>query len=251
MNGVRRIGTAESSFIAIAAAAAIVVAFCASPALALEARLMKESAGAALIGAPCALPTSTDGTAANYRWYNVCSGYIWIFSIGGLDEAVGVLFGGPEQPDVNDSNIVKRAITYWRNIVPNYSQTVDVLIDVDSGDGCPDAPWLQDLNLDPGLRWNCSAFGEQIPAGTEFLIVRGRHNGGAAATFATDGPFSETCHPNPPARSFYYGINGSACVPWIGPNGRSDNFLYWLIIDRGAPNATQRDSWGAIKRLFR
>lgn len=237
--------------IALAAAAALVVLSCARDAFGLEARLLKESFDAGLVQSGCPLSTNTDGAAANYRWYNVCSGYIWIFDISSQDEAVGVLFGGPEQPEVNDSNIVKRAITYWRNVVPNYSQTVDVLLDIASGDGCPDALWLQDLNLDPGLRWNCSEFAAEIPVGAEFLIVRGRHNGGAAPNFAFDGPFSSECAPSGAPRTFYYGINGSGCLPWVGPSGRSDNLLYWLILDRGAPNATQPSSWGAIKGLFR
>ena len=80
-----------------------------------------------------------------------------------------------------------------------------------------------------------------------------KHDGGAAPTFATDGPFSQECDPNSPARSFYYGINASACVPWCGPGGGADNFLYWLIVDVSEPcvTATVNTSWGKIKALFR
>ncbi len=232
----------------IALAAMILIAPHAS---AFEARLMKESLGAKLGTSGCPLPTNTDGTAANYRWYNVCSGYIWIFAAASQGEGMGVLFGGPEQPEVNDSNVVKRAITYWRNVVPNYSQTVDIFVDLDSGDGCPDSPWLEDLNLDPGLRWNCSEFAAQIPAGIEYLIVRHEHDGGAGANPATDGPFSQQCDPPSTPHSYYYGINLSACIPWIGPDGTDDNFLYWLILDSPAPNAVEPSTWGAIKGLFR
>jgi hypothetical protein len=217
-------------------------------------RLLKEGNGPTRVGGPCILPGNTDGTAANYRWYNVCSGYIWIFSIGVAEEGAGVLFGGPSQPEVNGDNRVKRAITYWRNVVLGYNQTVDVYLDQDNeGDGCPDEGLASDLNLDPGLRWNCSEMNVEIPCGIEHVIVRGQHNGGAAPTFATDGPFSQQCDPNSPARSFYYGINASACVPWCYPQGDANNFLYWLILDTSEPciTATVNTSWGKIKSLFR
>ncbi|MFN0152536.1 MAG: hypothetical protein ACKVU1_17680 [bacterium] len=232
---------------------AIVLAalFCAPRAFALEAFAIRESAGVAFSGAPCALATSTDGTAANYRWYNVCSGYIWIFT-SWCDQSAGVLFGGPEQPEVNDQNVVKRAITYWRNVVTNYGQTVDIFLEPDfEGDGCPDARWLSDRGLDPGLRWNCSEFDAPVLSGVDYLIVRFDDVCGAAPTVATDGPFSEACNPNPIGRSYYYGSDLSECIPWIGPSGRSDNFLFWLILDRPAPNAVEPSTWGAIKGLFR
>jgi len=273
-------------------AAVLVLLFASSPTTtdALEAYALKEGSNPNLSMGPCALAGNTDGTAANYRWYNVCSGYIWIFSTMILDESFGVLFGGPSQPEVNDANIVKRAITYWRNVVEGYSQTVDVLVDIDAeGDGCPDGVLATNLNLDPGLRWNCSEFSVPIPTGITHIIVLGRANGGAAPTMTTDGPFSEECDPIGIQRSYYYGIGGSACVPWVGPSGRFDNFLFWLILDGpptggccfpdatcedlpedacaaagGAwnpntpcvpalcpPNAVESKSWGQIKGLFR
>ncbi|MFN0152537.1 MAG: hypothetical protein ACKVU1_17685 [bacterium] len=243
----RRVAIAKRAIVGALFAAALMRS---SPAGAIEARLMKESAGAALGSSPCALASSTDGTAANYRWYNVCSGYIWIFSSISY-QSFGVLFGGDEQPEVCDANIVKRALSYWRDIVPGYA-SVDVFVEPDvEGDGCPDVRWLSDRDFDPGLRWNCSEFDSPIPAGIEYLVVRVAQNSGAAPTLATDGPFSENCNPNPTGRSYYYGYSLDACLPWIGPTGRSDNFLCWLILDRPAPNAVEPSTWGAIKGLFR
>lgn len=221
---------------------------------AFEPRLVRESSGADLRTSGCPLADNTNGTAANYRWFNLCSGYIWIYnSCCAEGEGMGVLFGGPEQPQVNDTNRVKRAITYWRNILPNYDQTVDIYVDQDNeGDGCPDASWLYHLDLDPGLRWNCSEFDVPIPQNTEYLIVRFEDHGGAANSPATDGPYSQTCDPKGMPRSFWYGQRLSECLPWIGPTGRSDNFLHWLIVDIGAPpNAVESSSWGAVKQLFR
>ena len=81
---------------------------------------------------PCILPNGTNGTAANYRWYNLCSGYIWIYSGWCPGEGVGVLFGGPSQPEVRGDNNVKRAITYFRNVGYGYHGEVDVFVDVDN-----------------------------------------------------------------------------------------------------------------------
>lgn len=208
----------------------------------------KGEAGAGL-ATPCPL-TSTDGSCANYRWYNLCSGYLWIYGDWACGEAVGVQFGGPEQPCVAPGNVVKRAITYYRNVRAGYG-TVDVHIDADdNGDGCPDATLASDLDLDPGLRWNCSEFNVCIPSG--FVIIRTHLDGGGEPTLATDGPFSEACDPIGVPRSFYYGINGSACIPWQGPTSRYDNFLCWLIVDSGdCSTSTESTSWGRLKGLYR
>lgn len=209
---------------------------------------------AAMTRMACGLPSSTNGSAANYRWYNVCSGYIWIWASWCQGEGVGVLFGGPAQPEVRGENTVKRAITYFRNVYPNYGENIDIHIDTDpEGDGCPNALLASELNLQPGLRWNCSEFNTMIPCGVDYVVLRTVHSGGYTPTFPTDGPFSDQCAPDSPARSFYYGINGESCVPWRGPGGRSDNFLYWLIVDSGQPcvNSVESTSWGRIKGLFR
>lgn len=229
-----------------------------SGALALEPTLLRESLnnepGGA--GAPCALLVSTNGSAANLRWYNVCSGYIWIFSAFAANEQVGTHFDNVE---VNDANDIKRTITYFRNVVPNYSQTVDIFVDIDNNkDGCLDGdpllPLLSDFNLDPGLRWNCSDFAADIPCLTNGLIVRISHDGGAAPTIATDGARQDRCLGPSTAHSWYYGPGASVCLGWIGPDGSRDNFLTWLILDTEVecpPSATESKSWGNIKGLYK
>jgi hypothetical protein len=224
----------------------------AASAFALEPFMIKESAGNSAPG-PCALAASTDGSAANYEWYNLCSGYIWIFSAFVADEGVGTRFGGAGNEQVNASNRAKRSITYFRNVAPNYNQTVDIYLDDDNnGDGCPDGVLASDLNLDPGLRWNCSDFG--VCFASDGAIVRAVHDGGSAPTIATDGPFTQTCDPvGSPGRAYYYGVGSAACLNWVGPTGRADVWLTWLIVDSATDcfNATESKSWGEIKGLYR
>jgi hypothetical protein len=216
---------------------ALIALTCTAPltrnAWALDAQLLRENhREGSLVGAPCPLQGNTNGSAANLRWYNVCSGYIWIFVGLAQGDAVGVRFGGPEQPAVNATNIVKRTITYFRNVIPSYDATVDVHVDVDANsDGCPDSPYLSDLDIDPGLRWNCSEFNAPIPVGAASLIVRTQLDSADGPSFATDGPYADACEPFGASRSFYYPANSSDCIAWDGPTARSDNFLYWLIVD--------------------
>jgi hypothetical protein len=207
----------------------------APPATAYEAQAMRENYREdSMVGGPCSLAGMTNGTAANYRWYNICSGYIWI-EVYGYPDGVGVQFGGAAQPAVNDANAVKRAITYYRNVSPGYIYTVDVHVDIDSNaDGCPDAAFLSDLALDPGLRWNCSEFSTPIPDGVGSLLVRTQRNRSYAPHYATDGARNEDCEPYGVPRSFGYYDDGR-CEPWLGPNLRPTNFLYWLILD-GEPS---------------
>jgi hypothetical protein len=233
-----------------------------APLLALpQGYLLKEEQGESDVSlGPCPLAPNRNGTCANYRWYNVCSGYIWIYPLAHL-EAVGAQFGGPQQPCVAPGNKVKRVITYWRNVNPNYYATVNVYLDRDdNGDGCPDGVIASDLYMDPGLRWNCSNFNVTIPAGLSHVIVRqmnycpagyyGCDHPRLDNSAATDGPFTSICDPAGVPRSFYYGVNGSACIPWVGPTGRADNFLTWLIVDSG-PTSVEGASWGQIKSLYR
>ncbi len=206
----------------------------------------------------CPIRTSQTGTCANYHWYNVCSGYIWLYTRWERGEAAGMRFGGLENPCVIPGNRVKRVITYFRDVFPGYSgcydpnPNVEVTLDADfNNDGCPDQTIATTGCFDPSLRWNCADFNVVIPPGVSSLIVRQIKRGSMIEpAFATDGPYSQVCDPAGVARSYYYGINGSACIPWIGPTGRHDNFLSWLIVD-GTVTATKTTTWGQIKGLFR
>ncbi len=222
--------------------------------------LVKEgSGGADASAAYCYLAPSRDGNCANYRWYNICSGYIWLYNLD-HGEGIGTLFGGPEQPCVAPGNIVKRVITYYRNAYFNCYATANVYLDRDDeGDGCPDGVLAYDLNLDLWERWNCVNFNVTIPPGLFHLIVRQEKRDGSACgggpppledRVATDGPYSQNCDPLGATRSFYYGVNMSACVPWVGSTGRHDNFLTWLVVDSGT-TAVEPTSWGSIKGLYR
>jgi hypothetical protein len=205
----------------------------------------------------CFLSLQTNGTCSNYRWYNVCSDYIWIYLGALAGEAVGTRFGGPEQPCVRECRTAKRVLTYWRNIAPGYGQTVDVYLDHDGdSDGCPDRVLASDLDLDPYMRWNCHDM--DVCLGSGSVIVRLVHDGGYAPSFATDGPHNQRCDTLGTPRSYYYGVGTVACVPGVGPTSRADNFLVWLIIDTpeesecsGCSEGTEQTSWGRVKGLFR
>ncbi len=218
---------------------------------------MHESDGAdPPAGAPasCPLYLNRNGTCANYKWFNLCSGYIWTYSGWEAGEGIGVAFGGPSQPCVTPEwgCRVKRGIFYFRNIIPQYGQTVDLYLDADcNNDGCREGNLAASLNVDPGLRWNCIDFGACVPC--KGLILRQVHDGGVAPSFVTDGPHEAVCDPiHPPTHSYYYGINGSTCVPWVGqPGTPPDDFLTWLIVNQWECfGPTNQTSWGAIKGKF-
>ncbi len=204
------------------------------------------------IATGCLRLPNLDGTCANYRWYNLCSNYVWIFQTG-RGESAGVLFGGLDQPCVTPGNRVKRVITYFRNAFPSYGDwTATISLHKDNeGDGCPDA-LLASTVIVPYLRWNCSELNVTIPAATSYLIVKQQKDNGPGNVnqFATDGPYNEQCDPFPTPHSFNYGANSSQCEPWPQVNKRDVNLLTWLIIDSGA-TSTEGTSWGRIKGMYR
>jgi hypothetical protein len=239
-----------------AVAAALLVTMllaCASSSAAFERFLMRELETRAIdpLWPNCSLGPNLNGSCANYRWYNLCSGYIWIYNGFTSGEGVGVRFGGTEHPCVKPQNRVKRGIYYFRNVVPDYSQTVDLYLDADCNqDGCPDFVIAKQLNYDPGLRWNCVNYGACIPC--DGVVLRQVHDGGILPTFATDGPFKSDCDPaHSPSHSYYY--SGADCSLWDGLSTDHDDFLMWLIVDSDPTcvTVTGATSWGAIKGLYR
>src|SRR5262245_23265149 len=234
-------------------ACALILALLCGPAFAIQPSLVKEAVGDNPGGAPLPCPAAglLDGSCASYSWFNICSGYIWVYSRWATGEEVGTVFGGPENPCVQPGSKVTRAITYYRNVVPAYNQTVDVLLHAANSDGCPDSLLASDLGIDPALRWNCSNFNAVLPSGTTYIVVRQVHHGGRFPSFATDKNDTTGCAPAGGVRSLYYGVNGSACLGWLGPTGNPDNFLTWIVVDSAAVVATGVTTWGAVKGLYR
>lgn len=210
---------------------------------------------------PCVATANINGTCANYRWHNFCSGYIWLYSGPWQNgDEVGQSFRQVDGlPRIEGSRTVKRTIVYIRNTVPGYGQTIDILLNRDTdNDGCAESsePIIAShLNLDPAERWNCSNFNALIPSGTQSLIVSMRHHGGGQPHFATDGatrpgpPHSIQC-PLPIPHSFYYGVGRSVCLPWVGPLNTYDSWPIWLVIDGNCSTPTEETSWGRIKGLY-
>lgn len=236
------------------AIAALVLLLAAAPqALALDAvGMIKERQGKAPRGSPgsCPLSLQMTGDAGNLHYYNLCSGYIWVFG-GFLEgEGAGTRFEGSA---VAPGNSIDRAVTYFRDVMPGYRQTVDVFLDSDSdGDGSPDTRLASSAGIDPGLRWNCWEVGNLcIPEGSRGVIVRFEHGGGTAPTAATDGGFRPRCEPFGTPHSFYYGIGAATALPWVGPTGRHDNFLIWLMVDRGCSAGRGAAAWDQLKALYR
>jgi hypothetical protein len=210
--------------------------------------------------APTNLPT-LDGTCANYKWYNLCSGYVWLWSGWPPGEGAGTRFGGAPQMCVAPGNTVKKAITYHRNVFPGYVAT-DVYLERDNdGDGCPNGAMSSIANAELSVGWNTWTFNSVIPAGVNHVIVRMAADEPQGSTFrlCTDNNlFFTQCIPGGSSRSFYYGVNGSPCTPWENTAGAPENLLMWLIVDGqitgvGLPprGTSEPATWGSIKGLFR
>jgi hypothetical protein len=225
-------------------------------AAAVEAVAVKETAGVPGSAAPaCPLAANLNGTCGNLRYYNICSGYIWIFSGIRVGDAYGTRFDGACA--TSPGKRVRRAITYYRATVPAYNQGADIYLDRDTNnDGCPDGVIASDIGLDPGERWNCSNFNVCVPVSPgQSLIVRSVKRGSNAPNWSTEGPYTSVCDPVGVARSFYYPREGG-CFPWIinSPTGRNDNFLTYLVISNDANcnfDANESVTWGQVKGLFR
>jgi len=191
------------------------------------------------------------------KYYNLCSGWFWLWSAGVAGDEDGVVFDFPaECSTIPGEECVNTGFWwYWRYTHPGYGYTVTYrMYDVDGAFCKAGSPLGEFCGEDPVERWNhYSGLGASLG---ERVAITASWDVGAIPFLVTDAPAKneqvECAEASPIAHSFWYGGPGYPLCP---PSAFEDQAGPCNILMDATfsceETAIEPASWGAIKTLFR
>lgn len=202
-------------------------------------------------------------TSCQIVYYNLCTGWIWVWSQWEGTDRFGVWFssccpGNFETHQLLDSFI------YFRTGSPSgYGFTGALDVWTADAQGCPTGAPLHTEPFLPTDGWNqISWYANPIDvSGSDFVVTvtTGNYTGGNPMTVATDHPSAGptgptacgTCFPTTRVnRSFYYGTASSPNCPGVAlPDICAPAFLW--DVDLACTTPVETRSWGRIKELYK
>jgi hypothetical protein len=187
-------------------------------------------------------------------YYNICTGYIWVWSGWAAQSVVGTVFDTCCDP-LNETSLLSASDFYYRTgAVPNYGFTGTVAVTQVDGNNCPTGI-LAIQPILPATGWNTAFWGVPVP--NKFAIVHTVADDnayGTPATIATDGPNAcGVCYPTTrTSNSYTWGTTGSPLCPGFMMNDGNCNVEFladaYMVCE---PVSVQEESWGSIKNLYR
>ncbi len=205
------------------------------------------------------------GASCAVQYYNICTGWLWVWSGFDAGDRVGQLTTTCCSP--SETGSVIQASMFWATGAPagyDFTGTVD-LWNADAN-GCPTGGPLGSLPLLPVSNTFMVADFSSSPVTvpTDFLIT---YTFGPLATLPTPAAFGTehpaagptgpqacgTCYPNDRTnRSFYYATAASPLCPGTTFNdGVCDAQLLWSVTLACLTTSVDESSWGQIKNLYR
>ncbi len=197
------------------------------------------------------------GATITLRYYNACTGWIWILSGFAASDQFGVWFEGafcPWPPEVSAS---------WHYVYTGppsgYGFTGSIALSAADANACPVGVPIETQPFLPVTGWNVHAWvGSPMPDDFLIHVTLGAGNGTPLA-MATDHPAPVgggpaacgTCYPTSRVNhSFYYGPGGACPGSVFFNDGTCDAQLLWDC-DLVCYKAVEPQSWGSIKSLYR
>jgi hypothetical protein len=199
------------------------------------------------------------GATCRVNYYNICTGWVWVWSGFGDGGRVGTVFNTCCS---NQSQLLQTSIFVATSAPSGYGFTGTIAVHNTDANDCPVGAPLASQPLLPTSVFQISLWGG-LPVPPEFLVVvtmsesQGLPNPGSLGTdHPAAGPTGPqacgTCYPaNRVNHSFAYGSAASPVCPGSTFNdGICDSQLFWdadLACDVGVESST----WGQIKGLYR
>jgi hypothetical protein len=209
--------------------------------------------------APDRAHPSTPGIDDNcsLAYYDICSGWIWVWSGGGSVEENGVVFD--LATDCGRTPGATCANTgfwwYWRYTAPGYGWTVTYrLYELDSSYCKTGAAVGVLANRDPVERWNHLEGLGATPG--DFACIAGAIDNGTLPYLVTDNGVrneAASCNPEPAeAHSVWYEGPGSGYCPQFPFYDESGPVNILMDADFScSPTGTEETTWSSLKLLFR
>ncbi len=203
------------------------------------------------------------GTPCTIRYYNFCTGWLWVWSGFDPDTRMGVNFtsccGPSELPELVQTEV------FFNSIVPGgygFTGTIDVF--AADGNGCPIGAPLGSQPFLPASGFNTVSFASSpvsIPTSSFVVAFTLPSTLNNPATIASDHPAAGStgpaacgnCYPNTrTTHSFVYGSAASPICPGSTFNdGVCDAELLWEADTNCITVSVEPTSWGQIKNLYR
>lgn len=198
------------------------------------------------------------GATCTLQYYNICTGWIWIFSgLGGRDR-IGVCY----DTCCEGSATLLSSWMYVSSGSPTgYGFTGTISVSAVDANCCPAGLPLATQAFLPVTGWNPHIWSAQVPASfliqAEFGPSYGNPVGIVAdhpAAAAGGPPACGTCYPTTRGNhSYYYGIGGQdeLCPPRVMWNDGVCDVQFLWDCDLICPVSVEPRSWGSIKSLYR
>jgi hypothetical protein len=198
------------------------------------------------------------GSSCSVRYYNTCTGWVWIWSGWGPGDTIGACFENCCAPD---GGVLATSWAYvWTAAPSGYGFTGTIAVSTADANCCPDTQ-LGSQTFLPISGWNSYAWGLNTGAGSFVVSVTHGATSGNPLAYASDHPLAGptgpaacgSCFPTTRVEhSFYYGVGGSLC-PGSSLNDGSDCGAEWLWDAELTciPISVEESSFGQIKNLYR
>jgi hypothetical protein len=202
------------------------------------------------------------GSDCLLRYYNICTGWIWVWSGWPDDSRLGVVFDGGSCAD--DTALLSSTVFVATGVPPGYGFTGTIDVHAIDANLCPTGAPIASQPFVPSSGFQLVVW-PGVPVPDDFAIVvtvqTPEQSGVFPGSFGTDHPAAGptgpqacgVCYPaNRPNRSFAYGSASSPICPGsVFNDGLCDAQLVWdaTVIPSGI--AVQSSSWGSIKSLYR
>lgn len=201
------------------------------------------------------------GGSCTVSYYNICTGWVWVWSGFGDGGRLGTVFGAC--PDPSGAALLQTSVFVATSAPSGYGFTGTIAVHNVDGNDCPLGAAIASQPFLPTSVFHLTSW-NQVDVGSKFAVVvtveedQGIPNPGS---FGTDHPAAGptgpqacgTCYPASRVNhSFAYGTAASPICPGSTFNdGICDSQLFWDagMIKHGV--AVESSSWGSIKSLYR
>jgi hypothetical protein len=201
-------------------------------------------------------------TACSIRYYNTCTGWVWVWSGFAPEDRVGVNVQTCCPPGTA-TGVVSAEIFVATSAPSGYGFTGTIDLWAADENGCPTGPSLASQPMLPTELWSVPDFSSSpVPVPDNFVITYTFGPGPLAdpTGLGTDHPAAGptgpaacgTCFPNSRTiHSFSYGnASTPACPGSVFNDGICDAELMWEI-NLVCTTSVEQNSWGQIKGLYR
>jgi hypothetical protein len=198
----------------------------------------------------------SSGTTCSIRYYNTCTGWVWVWSGWGPNDVIGMCF---DNCCVPGGGVLASSWTYvWTAAPSGYGFTGTIAVSTANGNCCP-ASELASQTFLPISGWNQYVWNTAVGNSFVVSVTHGATSGNPLA-YASDHPAAGptgpaacgACFPTTRTNhSYYYGTSGSPLCPGSSLNDGVCGAQWLWDASVSCTVSVEESSFGQIKNLYR